>query len=156
MNEMKTRDSVLLAIDDHQRELGVSPTVREIGDRTHISSTSNIHFHLRRLERHGLLMRHKNKARAIVVTQDGRERIKELRGSRKRIRWGASWPDEPGYWWCRDDDQFSIYVALDDLTVTDGVDAYARNSIQFQGSRWEKVALPTEAGWERMEQEVGE
>jgi repressor LexA len=56
---------VLAAIDAFRAEHGYPPSVREIGERVGLSSTSTIHAHLKALERRGLISRDPTKPRAL-------------------------------------------------------------------------------------------
>jgi repressor LexA len=56
---------VLQAIDAFKAEHGYPPSVREIGERVGLSSTSTIHAHLKALERRGLITRDPTKPRAM-------------------------------------------------------------------------------------------
>ncbi|HEY1681830.1 MAG TPA: transcriptional repressor LexA [Candidatus Tumulicola sp.] len=56
---------VLAAIDAFRAEHGYPPSVREIGQRVGLSSTSTIHAHLKALERRGLISRDPTKPRAL-------------------------------------------------------------------------------------------
>src|SRR5579871_2387749 len=46
-------------------ERGYPPSVREIGERVGLSSSSTIHAHLKTLEKHGLISRDPTKPRAL-------------------------------------------------------------------------------------------
>lgn len=79
---MTTRESkniqVLRAIYDLQTEKGYPPTVREIGERVGLSSSSTIHGHISRLIQKGYLTRDADdtghaKARATEITESGRD-----------------------------------------------------------------------------------
>ena len=56
---------VLQAIEAFKVEHGYPPSVREIGERVGLSSTSTIHAHLKALERRGLISRDPTKPRAL-------------------------------------------------------------------------------------------
>jgi repressor LexA len=56
---------VLQAIEAFKAEHGYPPSVREIGERVGLSSTSTIHAHLKALERRGLISRDPTKPRAL-------------------------------------------------------------------------------------------
>lgn len=62
---------VLQFIYDSVKERGYPPTVREICTAVHLSSTSTVHGHLARLEKHGFIQRDPSKPRAIEVTPSG-------------------------------------------------------------------------------------
>ena len=49
------------------RDKGYTPTVREICDAVHLSSTSTVHFHLKALEKKGYIRRDPLKSRAIEI-----------------------------------------------------------------------------------------
>ena len=46
---------------------GYPPTVREIGEETHLSSPATIHFHLRQLEEKGYIKKDDNKNRTLEI-----------------------------------------------------------------------------------------
>jgi repressor LexA len=56
---------ILRAIADFKAERGYPPSVREIGERVGLSSSSTIHAHLKALERRGLISRDPTKPRAL-------------------------------------------------------------------------------------------
>src|SRR5579863_4620433 len=56
---------ILQAIADFKSEHGYPPSVREIGERVGLSSSSTIHAHLKALERRGLISRDPTKPRAL-------------------------------------------------------------------------------------------
>ena len=56
---------ILDVIASFTSEHGYPPSVREIGERVGLSSSSTIHAHLKALERHGLLQRDPTKPRAL-------------------------------------------------------------------------------------------
>ena len=56
---------ILEVIRQFTAERGYPPSVREIGERVGLSSSSTIHAHLKTLERHGLISRDPTKPRAL-------------------------------------------------------------------------------------------
>jgi len=46
------------------------PTIREIGDKLQLDSTSSVVYHLKKLEKQGKITRDNNKNRAIELTED--------------------------------------------------------------------------------------
>jgi repressor LexA len=56
---------ILDVITSFTAEHGYPPSVREIGERVGLSSSSTIHAHLKALERHGLIQRDPTKPRAL-------------------------------------------------------------------------------------------
>lgn len=54
-------------------EMGYPPSVREIGERVGLSSSSTVQSHLKTLERRGLLRRDPTKPRALVPAEGGRQ-----------------------------------------------------------------------------------
>ena len=58
---------ILDFILDQQSKRGFPPTVREICDAVGLSSTATIHAHLKKLEKHGRLVRESSKNRSIRV-----------------------------------------------------------------------------------------
>ena len=61
---------VLEMIEQHMRERGYPPSVREIGDAVGLTSPSTVHGHLAALQRRGYLRRDPTKPRAIEVRWD--------------------------------------------------------------------------------------
>ncbi len=59
------QQSILQAIHDFRSERGYPPSVREIGERVGLSSSSTIHAHLKALEKRGLISRDPTKPRAL-------------------------------------------------------------------------------------------
>jgi repressor LexA len=57
---------ILDVIRDFTAEMGYPPSVREIGERVGLSSSSTVQSHLKTLERRGLLRRDPTKPRALV------------------------------------------------------------------------------------------
>jgi repressor LexA len=55
-------------------ERGYPPSVREIGERVGLSSSSTVQSHLKTLERRGLLRRDPTKPRALVASGDAKSR----------------------------------------------------------------------------------
>lgn len=66
---------ILIFIQKEVSERGYPPTVREICEATGLASTSTVHGHLSRLEKHGYIVRDPAKPRAIEVTDSGLEKI---------------------------------------------------------------------------------
>lgn len=62
---------ILTAIADFKAERGYPPSVREIGERVGLSSSSTIHAHLKALERRGLIVRDPTKPRALRAKSEG-------------------------------------------------------------------------------------
>ena len=56
---------ILRAINEFAAEHGYPPSVREIGERVGLSSSSTIHAHLKALEKRGLISRDPTKPRAM-------------------------------------------------------------------------------------------
>lgn len=61
---------VLEIIEEHMRERGYPPSVREIGEAVGLTSPSTVHAHLNALQRRGYLRRDPTKPRAIEVRWD--------------------------------------------------------------------------------------
>ncbi|MCP5027283.1 MAG: transcriptional repressor LexA [Actinomycetia bacterium] len=61
---------ILETIEQHMRERGYPPSVREIGEAVGLTSPSTVHSHLATLQREGFLRRDPTKPRAIEVTWD--------------------------------------------------------------------------------------
>lgn len=64
---------ILQAIADFKAEHGYPPSVREIGERVGLSSSSTIHAHLKALERRGLISRDPTKPRALRAEPNAAE-----------------------------------------------------------------------------------
>ena len=64
------QQAILNVIRDFTREHGYPPSVREIGERVGLSSSSTVQSHLRTLERKGLIRRDPTKPRALVSEAD--------------------------------------------------------------------------------------
>jgi repressor LexA len=61
---------ILTVIEQHQRDRGYPPSVREIGEAVGLTSPSSVHAHLATLQRFGYLVRDPTKPRAIEVRWD--------------------------------------------------------------------------------------
>ncbi len=61
---------ILDIIEQHMRERGYPPSVREIGDAVGLTSPSTVHTHLLTLQRLGFLRRDPTKPRALEVRYD--------------------------------------------------------------------------------------
>lgn len=59
-------------IADCIREQGYAPSVREIGEAVGLRSPSTVHFHLKRLEEAGVIVKGAGKGRAIALTEQER------------------------------------------------------------------------------------
>ncbi len=78
MAERATTDKqqrILDVIRAFSSEHGYPPSVREIGERVGLSSSSTVQSHLKTLERRGLLRRDPTKPRALVAARDEDEPI---------------------------------------------------------------------------------
>jgi repressor LexA len=78
MAERATTDKqqrILDVIRAFTSEHGYPPSVREIGERVGLSSSSTVQSHLKTLERRGLLRRDPTKPRALVAARDEDEPI---------------------------------------------------------------------------------
>ncbi|MGX7059289.1 transcriptional repressor LexA [Vagococcus humatus] len=77
MTEKKTSRQleILQYIYDQLNDKGYPPTVREIGEAVHLSSTSTVHGHLSRLEKKNYIQRDASKTRALEITPSGLEAI---------------------------------------------------------------------------------
>jgi repressor LexA len=64
------QQGILDVIEQHQRQRGYPPSVREIGEAVGLTSTSTVHSHLASLEQLGYLRRDPTKPRAIEVRYD--------------------------------------------------------------------------------------
>jgi repressor LexA len=61
---------ILEVIEEHLREHGYPPSVREIGEAVGLTSPSTVHAHLATLQKNGFLRRDPTKPRAIEVRYD--------------------------------------------------------------------------------------
>ena len=61
---------ILEVVEEHQRNRGYPPSVREIGEHVGLTSPSSVHAHLATLQRLGYLVRDPDKPRAIEVRWD--------------------------------------------------------------------------------------
>ena len=61
---------ILEYLDEYQRKFGFPPSIREIGDKTGISSTSVVNYYLAQLEVQGYIEREKNISRGIRLVKD--------------------------------------------------------------------------------------
>ena len=77
---------ILRLITEFSDEHGYTPTIREIGDMSGISSTNGVRYHLGRLEDAGMIQRDKKRSRAIVLS--GRSEPSPAR-SKASVRPGA-------------------------------------------------------------------
>ena len=66
---------ILQFIHEEVSSRGYPPTVREICNATGLASTSTVHGHLARLEKHGYIVRDPSKPRAIEVTESGLNKL---------------------------------------------------------------------------------
>ncbi len=64
--------NILRYIQDYVGERGYPPSIREIGDRVGISSTSVVDYNLRALEREGLIRRDREVSRGLEVVASAR------------------------------------------------------------------------------------
>jgi repressor LexA len=64
------QQAILDTIKDFTREHGYPPSVREIGERVGLSSSSTVQCHLRTLEKKGLIKRDPTKPRALTSESD--------------------------------------------------------------------------------------
>lgn len=63
--------AVLAFIDDYFRANAYAPTIREIAVGLGIKSTSTVHYHLKNLERDGLLDSTRYRSRARTLAYNG-------------------------------------------------------------------------------------
>jgi repressor LexA len=61
---------ILKYLDEFQRQFGFPPSIREIGDKTGISSTSVVNYYLAQLENQGYIEREKNISRGIRLIKN--------------------------------------------------------------------------------------
>lgn len=68
MSELSGKDyEILNFIEDQLNEKGFPPSVREICEAVGLSSTATIHARLKKLEKHGKIVRDSSKNRSIMV-----------------------------------------------------------------------------------------
>ena len=72
-NMQQRLETILEYILWYQDEYGSSPSIREIGDRIDVSSTSQVSFYLEKLETLEYIVCRDNKSRSTQVTSDGME-----------------------------------------------------------------------------------
>ena len=80
MNDRATTDRqrrILDTIRQFTEERGYPPSVREIGERVGLSSSSTVQSHLKTLERRGLIRRDPTKPRALVSSESASRRVPE-------------------------------------------------------------------------------
>ena len=70
---------ILGFIIDWNAARGFSPTVREISAAFGWTTTANVHQHLERMQRDGLVTREAGMARTLRATPEGLEQLEELR-----------------------------------------------------------------------------
>ena len=72
------QQAILDVIKGFQREHGYPPSVREIGERVGLSSSSTVQSHLRTLQRKGLIHRDPTKPRALVTGNEASRNVVTL------------------------------------------------------------------------------
>ena len=72
------QQAILDVIKQFQREHGYPPSVREIGERVGLSSSSTVQSHLRTLQRKGLIHRDPTKPRALVTGNEASRNVVTL------------------------------------------------------------------------------
>lgn len=63
----KSQSFILQTLKKLVAENGYPPTVREIGEKAHLSSPATIHFHLKKLEEKGYIKKGDNKNRTLEI-----------------------------------------------------------------------------------------
>ncbi|MPY48771.1 LexA family protein [Streptomyces acidicola] len=63
-----TQERMLRCIRESIADRGESPTMQEIGKQFGLSSTSSVHYHLRRIEELGYIAREPGRPRGIRLT----------------------------------------------------------------------------------------
>jgi repressor LexA len=61
---------ILVYLDEYQRQFGYPPSIREIGEKTGITSTSVVNYYLSQLESQGYIEREKNISRGIRLLKN--------------------------------------------------------------------------------------
>ena len=74
-----TQAKILGFVIDWNAARGFSPTVREISAAFGWTTTANVHQHLERMQRDGLVTRQAGMARTLRVTPAGLKQLEELR-----------------------------------------------------------------------------
>jgi repressor LexA len=72
------QQAILEVIKEFSREHGYPPSVREIGERVGLSSSSTVQCHLRTLEKKGLIRRDPTKPRALVTGSESSRNVVSL------------------------------------------------------------------------------
>ncbi|MBS4538230.1 HTH domain-containing protein [Clostridium sp. D2Q-11] len=67
---------VLKGIDDLIKENKYSPTVREIGEKVGLKSSSSVHTYIKKLEEKGCLSKVEASGRSLVITERGQMALK--------------------------------------------------------------------------------
>ncbi len=67
----KPQANILRAVEGYHQQFGYAPTIREIGDRTGISSTSHVCYHLKKLQELGLVDYTPGASRTIRIINTG-------------------------------------------------------------------------------------
>jgi len=80
---MKTRQRLLKFIEAYSDETGHAPTIREMAASIGISSTSVVYYHLRALEKLGLIERNRNTIRGIRIGATVKEGRRAMGGRTK-------------------------------------------------------------------------
>lgn len=75
---MRNNFKVLIFIEKFVNDNGFSPTVREIGKGTALSSTSSVWGHLDRLKKEKLINFIRKSPRTITITATGKELLEKL------------------------------------------------------------------------------
>lgn len=75
---------ILLFIFDFKDKNDYSPTVREIGNAIHITSTSVVNYYLRRLRTQDFLDFNPREARTLRLTKKGKEYVNNLTMPKRR------------------------------------------------------------------------
>ncbi len=70
------QEQILEYIKDCILRRGYPPSVREIGDAVHLSSTSSVHSHLSTLEKKGYIRRDPSKPRTIEICDDNFQMVR--------------------------------------------------------------------------------
>ena len=92
-----TRQRLLEFIKAHIARTGQSPTIREMGEGAGISSTSVVHYHLKALEKLGLVEREPNTIRGIKAADQDR---RKAMGGRAKHSISDLRPHAPGCMLC--------------------------------------------------------
>jgi repressor LexA len=71
------KDKILICIARDIEENGYSPSVKEIAELTHVSSTSTIHKYISELEEDGFIQKVPYTPRTLRITAEGKKALRK-------------------------------------------------------------------------------